>query len=164
MLFFLCLFYMFHRCYSNCRPLNSARFNCIICQTIETRHFLRGCGAYCTRWRKVTKVTNPISDFTFLSTAKSGKSRIKNPFFDSPKGTHPRGECLIQVSLTVIRATVSGMLQWLPNRGWLLKKGLTVNIFLLVLLFLIRLTCKKIVVNASTENVPLLPFVTTFFK
>ncbi|CAH3021672.1 unnamed protein product [Porites evermanni] len=26
------------------------------------------------------------------------------------------------------------------------------------------LTCKKIVVNASTENVPLLPFVTTFFN
>ena len=44
----------------------------------------------CTRWRKVTKVTNPISDFTFLSTAKSGKSRIKNPFLDSPKGTHPK--------------------------------------------------------------------------
>ena len=41
------------------------------------------------RWRKVTKVTNPISDFTFLSTAKFGKSRIKNPFLDSPKGTHP---------------------------------------------------------------------------
>ena len=40
-------------------------------------------------WRKVTKVTNPISDFTFLSTAKFGKSRIKNPFLDSPKGTHP---------------------------------------------------------------------------
>ena len=44
----------------------------------------------CTRWRKVTKVTNPISDFTFLSTAKSGKSRIKNPFLDAPKGTHPK--------------------------------------------------------------------------
>ena len=43
--------------------------------------------AYCN---KVTKVTNPISDFTFLSTAKSGKSRIKNPFLDSPKGTHPK--------------------------------------------------------------------------
>ena len=26
---------------------------------------------------------------TFLSTEKSGKSRIKNPFLDSPKGTHP---------------------------------------------------------------------------
>ena len=37
---------------------------------------------------RVTKVTNPISDFTFLSTAKSGKSRIKNPFLNSPKGTH----------------------------------------------------------------------------
>ena len=42
------------------------------------------------RWRKVTKVTNPISDFAFLSTAKSGKSGIKNPFLDSPKGTHPK--------------------------------------------------------------------------
>ena len=38
---------------------------------------------------RVTKVTNPISDFTFLSTAKSGKSRIKNPFLNSPKGTLP---------------------------------------------------------------------------
>ena len=150
MRFFLCLFYMFHRRYSNCRPLYSARYNRIICQTVENtpflacskrsdsgercevkkgmksrgglgrevplplprfyffallllrtaphylnawdrlRHFLRGCRAYCTRWRKVTKVTNPISDFTFLSTAKSGKSRIKNPFLDSPKGTHPQ--------------------------------------------------------------------------
>ena len=79
---------MFHRRYSNSRPLNSARYNRIICQT---RHFLRGCRSYCTRWRKVTKVTNPISDFAFLSTAKSGKSRIKNPFLDSPKGTHPKG-------------------------------------------------------------------------
>ena len=50
---------------------------------------MRGCRAYCTRWPKVTKVTNPISDFTFLSTAKSRKSRIQNPFLDSPKGTHP---------------------------------------------------------------------------
>ena len=35
------------------------------------------------------KVTNPISDFTFLSIAKSSKSAIKNPFLDSPKGKHP---------------------------------------------------------------------------
>ena len=90
MRFFLCLFYMFHRRYSNCRPLNSARYNRIICQTVENTSFLGGCRAYCTRWRKVTKVTNPISDFTFLSTAKSGKSMIKNPFLDSPKGTHPQ--------------------------------------------------------------------------
>ena len=47
----------------------------------------RGCHAYCTRLRKVARVTNPISDFTFLSTAKSGKSRIRNPFLDSLKGT-----------------------------------------------------------------------------
>ena len=53
--------------------------------------FIRpGCLAYCTRLRKVTKVTNPILDFTFLSTTTSGKSRIKNPFLDSPKGTHSR--------------------------------------------------------------------------
>ena len=78
MRFFLCLFYMFHRRYSNYRPLNSARYNRMICQTVEntSRHLLRGCRAYCTRWRKVTKVTNPISGFTFLSTAKSGKFRI----------------------------------------------------------------------------------------
>ena len=28
---------------------------------------MRGCHAYCTRLRRVTKVTNSISDFTFLS-------------------------------------------------------------------------------------------------
>ena len=41
MRFFLCLFYMFHHRYSNCRPLNSARFNHIICQTIENTSFLQ---------------------------------------------------------------------------------------------------------------------------
>ena len=35
MRFFLCLFYIFHRRYSNCRPLNSAQYNRIICQTVE---------------------------------------------------------------------------------------------------------------------------------
>ena len=39
---------------------------------------------------RLPRLQNPISDFTFLSTAKSGKSRIKNPFLDSPKGTHPK--------------------------------------------------------------------------
>ena len=37
--FFLSLFYMFHRRYSNCRPLNSARYNRIICQTVENTSF-----------------------------------------------------------------------------------------------------------------------------
>ena len=27
-----------------------------------------------------------------ISTAKSGKSRIQNPFLDSPKGTHPKSD------------------------------------------------------------------------
>ena len=77
---------MLRRRYLNCRPQNSTRpYNRIICQTV----FLRGCHAYCMRLRKVTKVTNPISDFAFLLTTKSGKSRIKNPFLDSSKGTHP---------------------------------------------------------------------------
>ena len=40
MCFFLCLFYMFHRRYSNCRPLNSVRYNRIICQTVENTQFL----------------------------------------------------------------------------------------------------------------------------
>ena len=31
-----------------------------------------------------------ISDFAFLSTEKSGKSRIKNRFLDSPKGAQPK--------------------------------------------------------------------------
>ena len=46
----------------------------------------------CTRLRlrKIAKVTNLILDFTFLSTTKSDKSRIKSPFLDSPKVTHPK--------------------------------------------------------------------------
>ena len=39
MRFFLCLFYMFHRRYSNCRPLNSSRYNRIICQRVENTSF-----------------------------------------------------------------------------------------------------------------------------
>ena len=39
MRFFLRLFYMFHLRYSNCRPLNSARYNRIICQTVENTSF-----------------------------------------------------------------------------------------------------------------------------
>ena len=77
---------MLRRRYLNYRTQNSTRtYNRIICQTV----FLRGFHAYCMRLRKVTKVTNPISDFAFLLTTKSGKSRIKNPFLDSSKGTHP---------------------------------------------------------------------------
>ena len=33
---------------------------------------------------------NPISDFALLLNPKSGKFWIKNPFLDSPKGTHPK--------------------------------------------------------------------------
>ena len=40
--------------------------------------------------RKVSKGIDPISDFPFLSAAKSGKSRIKNLFLDSPKETHTK--------------------------------------------------------------------------
>ena len=36
-----------------------------------------------------TNVTDLILDFAFLSGAESGKSRIKNPFLDLSKGTHP---------------------------------------------------------------------------
>ena len=84
--FFLDLL-MFHRRFSNCRPQNSAPYNPIIWQL--TIHFLKSCQIYCTRLRKVTTVTNPILDFTFLSTPKSGKSRTDNPFLGLPKGTHP---------------------------------------------------------------------------
>ena len=38
-LLFLCLFYIFHRRYSNCRPLNSSRYNRIICQRVENTSF-----------------------------------------------------------------------------------------------------------------------------
>ena len=110
---------MFHRRYSNCRPQNSAQYNRIICQTVEKCHFLRGwgCHAYCTRLQKVTKVTNPISDFTFLSTAKSGKSRIRNPFLDSLKGTlsaHPKWS-----TFNILRLTDLINRTWRPVNGGL---------------------------------------------
>ena len=64
--------------------------------------------AYCN---KVTKVTNPISDFTFLSTAKSGKSRINNPFLDSLKGTHPK---------TLVCLCIFYKRFWLKNKSTIL--------------------------------------------
>ena len=64
-------------------------YNRIICQRVQNTSFFERLSCILHALAKVTKVTNPISDFTFLSTAKSGKSRIKNPFLDSPKGTHP---------------------------------------------------------------------------
>ena len=85
---------MFHRRYSNCRPQNSARYNRIICQTVENVSSLERLSCVLgTRLQKVTKVTNPISDFTFLSTTKSSKSQIRGRFLDSVKGTlstHPK--------------------------------------------------------------------------
>ena len=79
---------------------------------------MRGCRAYCMRWRKVTKVTNPILDFTFLSTAKSGKSRLKNPFLDSPKGTQPNFAILIQLHYCPINNNQYISIKWrLMNRG-----------------------------------------------
>ena len=105
---------MLRRRYLNCRPQNSTRpYNRIICQTV----FLRGCLAYCKRLRKVTKVTNPISDFTFLSTAKSGKSRIRNPFLDSLKGTlsaHPKWS-----TFNILRLTDLINRTWRPVNGGL---------------------------------------------
>ena len=70
MRFFLRLFYMFHLRYSNCRPLNSARYNRIICQTVENCQHV-------------------IFREAVVHIARVGE-RIKNPFLDSPKGTHPK--------------------------------------------------------------------------
>ena len=86
---FLCLFYMSHRRYSNCRPLSSARYNRIICQTVENTSFLERLSCILHALAKGYQGYKSNSDFTFLSTAKSGKSRIQNPFLDWPKGTHP---------------------------------------------------------------------------
>ena len=101
MRFFLDLF-MFHRRYSNCGPQNSARCNRIICQTVEKTSFLERLPCELHAFAKGYQVTNPISDFTFLSTAKSSKSRIKNPFLDSPKGTHPKKTKTWKFTLTNI--------------------------------------------------------------
>ena len=86
--FFLDVF-MFHRRYSFRRPQNSAPYNSLICQTVQNAPFpwdaVKHISSYCMHLRQVSKVTNPISDFAFLSTAKSGKSRIKTPFLDQPR-------------------------------------------------------------------------------
>ena len=89
MRFFLDLF-LFHRRHSNWGPQNSARCNRIICQTVEKTSFLERLPCKLHAFAKGYQVTNPISYSTFLSTANSSKSRIKNPFLDSLKGTRPK--------------------------------------------------------------------------
>ena len=82
--------YMFHRRYSKCRPQNSARYNRIICQRVENMSFLETLSCKLHAFAKGYEGYNPIWDFTFLWPTKSGKSRIKIPFLDSLKGTHPK--------------------------------------------------------------------------
>ena len=67
------------------RPRQNSRSDSCLSSSAKRAISLRRCHAYCIHLRKVSKVTNPISDFAFLSTAKSGKSRIKNPFLDQPR-------------------------------------------------------------------------------
>ena len=102
MRFFLCLFYMFHRRYSNCRPLYSARYNRIICQRVENTSFFERLSCILHALAKGYQGYKSNFGFHVLSTAKSGKSRIKNPFLDSPKGTHPKSlltSCLLILDL-----------------------------------------------------------------
>ena len=94
--------FMFHRRYSNCRPQNSARCNRIICQTVEKTSFLERLPCKLHAFAKGYQVTIPISGFTFLSTAKSSNSRIKNPFMDLLKGTHPKEKKTWKFTLTNI--------------------------------------------------------------
>ena len=102
MRFFLGLFYMFHRPYSNSRPLNSARYNRIICQRVENTSLFERLSLILHALAKGHQGYKSNFGFHVLSTAKSGKSRIKNPFLDSPKGTHPKSlltSCLLILDL-----------------------------------------------------------------
>ena len=77
-----------HRRYSFRRPQNSAPYNRLICQTVQNEPFpwdaVMHIACICDRLARL-QIQFELSDFAFLSTAKSGKSRIKNPFLDQPR-------------------------------------------------------------------------------
>ena len=70
---------MFHRRYSNCRPQNSAPYNRIIFQTVENTSFLL----------RLSYILYAFANGYQGYESNFGKSRIKNPFLESPKGIHP---------------------------------------------------------------------------
>ena len=90
MRFFLCLFCMFHRRYSNCRPLNSARYNRIICQRVKNTSFFERLSCILRALAKGYQGYKSNFGFhvPFDREIWQIKSRIKNPFLDSPKGTN----------------------------------------------------------------------------
>ena len=73
--------FMFHRPYSNCRPQNSARYNHIICQTVENTSILERLSCILHAFARGYQGYKSNSDFKFLSTVRSGKSWIKNRFW-----------------------------------------------------------------------------------
>ena len=78
---------MFHRHYSNCRLQNSARYNRIICLTVEDTSFLERMSCILHEFAKGYQGYTPNFGF-YVPPEREGKSGIKNRFLDSPKGTH----------------------------------------------------------------------------
>jgi len=87
-------------------------FHSLKCENVVILYIL-------THLRQLTKVTDLISDFAFLLAAKSGKSRIKNPFLDSPKGPHPKYVVIKSVSIKY------GL--WTTDCGLGIKRGLGIK-------------------------------------
>ena len=72
--------FMFHRPYSNCRPQNSARYNRMICQTVENTSVLERLSCIlhaCARGYHGYTVTNPIrSSFRRRNPANLGSKSV----------------------------------------------------------------------------------------
>ena len=85
--FFLDLFYMFHGRYWNCRPQNSARYNRKICQRVENTSFRERLSCILQAFAKDHQ--DYKSNFGFH--VPFDRENPANPFLDSPKGTHPKG-------------------------------------------------------------------------
>ena len=80
---------MSHRRYSNYRPQNSARYNRIICQTVENTSFLERLLRILQAFAKGYQVYKSNFGFRVPFDREIRQFWIKNPFLDFLKGTHP---------------------------------------------------------------------------
>ena len=110
---------MFHRCYSNCRPQNSVRYNRIICQTVEKMSFLDRLRLSCILHAFAKGYQGHKSNFGFHVPFDCEIRQIsdQNPFLDSLKGTlsaHPKWS-----TFNILRLTDLINRTWRPVNGGL---------------------------------------------
>ena len=84
---------MFHRRYSNCRPQNSARYNSIICQTVENMSFLERLSWVLHAFAKGYQGHKSNFGFHVHYDREIRQISVRDRFLDSVNGTqstHPK--------------------------------------------------------------------------